>query len=199
MSGKLKKRTKKVEKSEKVELPKKVERVGSRPFDYKTWIWVLLAVAALILVIIAIVNFSQNEKFDSSYFHDDDKKIVLTMNAKNAELDNSDWEPEITHVVYYYDNNKIVNARVFYEYKTDAEAEEAYKNLALGEFATSKKISGRFVVFDVNKMQYENLTVQELRENIESLKGIGVLVLDYDQPKTDDSAGDISGDTVPEE
>ena len=159
---------------------KSKKKTEVKPFDYKTWIWVLLAIAALILVIIAIVKFNQNEKFESSYFHSDDKKIVLTMNRDNAELDDSEWEPEITHVVYYYDGDKINSARAFYEYKTEAEAEEANKHLGLGEFATGKKIGGRFVVFDVDKAQFENLTVSQLRESIELLKQIDALILDYD-------------------
>lgn len=182
MSGKKKtaKKVKKVKETEKIVKIDKAEKTREKPFDYKTWIWVLLAVAALIVVVIAIIQFSQNEKFDSSYFHDDDKKIVLTMDAETAELDDSEWEPEITHVVYYYNGDKIINARVFYEYENEADAEEANKNLTLGEFATGKKISGRFVVFDVNPAQYDSLTVEQLRENVELLKEIDALVLDYD-------------------
>lgn len=176
MSAK-KKTVKKVEKTEKVDV---------KPFDYKTWILVLFAVAALIVVIMAILKFTQNEKIDSSYFHDDDKKIVLTMDAENADLDDSKWEPEITHMVYYYDGNKITSARAFYEYETEAEAEEANKNLGLGEFADGKKVNGRFVVFDVNKSRYENLTVEKLRKNVELLKEINALILNYDKRSDED-------------
>lgn len=151
-----------------------------KPFDYKTTIWVGLLLVALIVVVMMILKFNQNEKIDSSYFHDDDKKIVLTMDRDNATLDDSEFEPEITHVVYYYEGDKIVSARAFYEYDTEAEAEEANKNLELGEFADSKKINGRFVVFDINNSQYQNLTVTELRKNIELLKQIDALILDYD-------------------
>lgn len=164
---------------------KKVEKVSKadsvKPFDYKTWIWVLLAVAALILVIIAIVNFSQNEKFDSSYFHDADGKIVLTMTGETSALDNSEYESDIVHVVYFYDGEKITRGRIFYEYETDAEAEEAYKHLDLSEYATNGKISGRFVVFDINNSLYKDVTVTQLKEDVESLKQADALILDYDQ------------------
>lgn len=158
-------------------LKKKIEKP---PFDYKTTIWVGLAVVALLLVIMAILKFNQNEKIDSSYFHDADGKIVLTMDEDVAELDNSEWEPPITHIVYYHDGDKITSVRAFYEYKTEADAEEANKHLELGDFADGKKMSGRFIVFDVKKSQYDGMTVTELEENRELLKQIDALILDYD-------------------
>ncbi|MBR3269686.1 hypothetical protein IKG07_00285 [Candidatus Saccharibacteria bacterium] len=166
MGTKLKKKTAKTKKVEK-------------PFDYKTTIWVGLALVALMIVIMAILKFSQNEKFDSSYFHDADGKIVLTMSKEMSALDDSEWESDVTHVVYYYEGNKIIGARAFYEYATESEAEEAYKHLDLGPSASGKRISGKFVVFDVNKSQYENMTVEDLKASRELLKEIDALILDY--------------------
>lgn len=160
---------------------KKTTEKVVKPFDYKTTIWVGLALVALILVVMAILKFNQNEKIDSSYFHDDDGKIVLTMDKEMSALDDSEWESDVTHVVYYYDGNKIIAARAFYEYATEAEAEEAYKHLDLGTYSSNKKISGRFVIFDVNKAQYENMTVEDLKESRELLKEINALILDYDE------------------
>ena len=172
----------------KVEMPKnetpKIEtHVSGRKkgIDLKTWILVGLAAVAFVIVSVAIIVLNQVEKFDSSYFHDGDGKIVLTMNKYYAELDSSEYESDITHVVYYHDGNKVTNARAFYEYKDEAEAKEAFDNLSLGEFAEGKKLSGRFVVFSVKKQQYEDLTVEELKHNIELLKQIHALILDYDQ------------------
>ena len=152
-----------------------------KPFDYKTTIWVGLALVALIIVIMMILKFNQNETIDSSYFHDADGKIVLSMDKEMSALDDSEWEADVTHVVYYYDGNKIIAARAFYEYATEAEAEEANKHLSLGEFADGKKINGRFIVFDINKSQYEDMTVEDLKESRELLKEIDALILDYDE------------------
>ena len=152
---------------------------NKKKFDSKTWIYVGLLIVALVLVIVAIVNFSQNEKFDSGYFHDDDSKIVLTMDRNTAALDDSIYEPNITHIVYYYDGNKITGVRAFYEYSTEEEAKTAYAHLGLGDYADGKKLSGRFIVFNVKSMQYENLTVEDLKKNVELLKGIDALILDY--------------------
>lgn len=160
---------------------KKVEKTKrvKKPFDYKTTIWVGLALVALIIVVMMILRFSQNENIDSNYFHDDNGKIVLTMGREMSALDDSDWESDVTHVVYYYEGNKIVAARAFYEYATEAEAEEAFKHLELGTYSTNKKINGKFVVFDINKSQYENMTVEDLKESRELLKQIDALILDY--------------------
>lgn len=160
---------------------KRKKRVAKKPFDYKTTIWVGLALVGLIIVVMLILQFNQNEKIDSSYFHDDDKKIVLSMDKEMSALDNSRWESDVTHMVYYHDGNKITSARAFYEYATEAEAEEAYKHLELGAYSTSKKINGRFVVFDVNKSQYENMTVEDLEASRDLLKEINALILDYDE------------------
>lgn len=148
--------------------------------DYRTWIWVGFAIIAFLLVVWAIVGLSQNEKIESSYFASDNKKIVLTMNRDMAALDDSEYEPEITHVVYYIDGDKITGVRAFYEYPNEQTAKNANEHLTLGEFATAKALNGRFVIFQVNEDQYKNMTVTELKENIELLKEIDALVLDYD-------------------
>jgi len=168
----------------KTETPKIETHVSGRKkkgIDLKTWILVGFAIIAFVIVSVAIIMLNQVEKIDSSYFHDADGKIVLTMDKSYAELDDSEWEPEITHVVYYHDNNMVTGARAFYEYKDEAEAKEAFNNLSLGQFADGKKLSGRFVVFSVKKQQYEDLTVAELKHTIELMKEIHALILDYDQ------------------
>lgn len=185
MSEKPKKKaakTKKTVKTEKTTKAKKVvEKVVKKPFDYKTTIWVGLTLVALILVVMAILKFNQNERIDSSYFHDTDGKIVLTMTEDNAALDESIWEAPITHVVYYYSGDTLTGARAFYEYTTEAEAEEAFKHLELGDFANNKKISGKFVIFEVKDTRYNTMSVEELRNSIERLKQSNKLVLDYDE------------------
>ena len=157
------------------------KKAEKKQIDYKTWILVGFATVALVIVIGLILNFTQNEKFDSGYFHDTNGKIVLTMTKDKSALENSIYESNITHVVYYYDGNKnIVNARAFYEYKDEEEAKAAYPHLGLGEFADSKKMSGKFVVFQVKKELYTDLTVDKVEESRGLLKEIEALVLDYD-------------------
>ena len=151
-----------------------------REIDHKTWILVGFAIIALVFVIIAIVNFSQNESFDSSYFHDADGRIVLTMDRDSASLDDSIYEPNITHIVYYYEGDNITGVRAFYEYATEAEAKTAYAHLGLGSFADGKKLSGRFIVFNVKRAMYESVTVESLKNDRELLKDINALILDYD-------------------
>ena len=84
------------------------------------------------------------------------------------------------NVVYYYKDDEITSARAFYEYENEADAEEAFKHLNSDSFADSKKINGKFIVFDIKKSRYEDTTVSELRKEIELLKQINALILDYD-------------------
>ena len=155
--------------------------MSRKSFDKKTLIWMILAVIAFVIVVVAIVITNLPEKIDSSYFHDDDKKIVLTMDKEMSALDDSPYESGIVHVVYYYDGDKITNVRAFYEYPDEEMAKIAMLNLKTGDFATSMKLNGRFVIFQINKSQYENMTVEMLKENIELLKEIDALILDYDE------------------
>ncbi len=164
----------------KIDAKAEVARAKTGTIDHKTWIMVGFAIIALVFVIIAIVKFTKNEKYDSAYFHDDEGKIVLTMDKEAAALDDSKYEPNITHIVYYYRDGVVDNVKAFYEYATEKEAEKAYPNLGLGDFADSKYRSGRFVIFQVKKSNYENLTVESLKADIENLKGINALILDYE-------------------
>ena len=153
--------------------------VRTRGIDHKTWIMVCFAVIALVFVVVAILNFTPRESYDSSYFHDTEDRIVLTMGRDAAALEDSQYEPNITHIVYYYEGDKVTGVKAFYEYATEKEAETAFTNLTLGNFADSKYRSGRFVIFQVKKANYEGLTVEALRADIEQLKSIDALILDY--------------------
>lgn len=160
--------------------------------DKKTWILMALATVAFIIVVIIIVIMNRPEKIDSSYFHDDNSKIVITMSGDMSALDDSPYESGVVHVVYYYNGDKIINARAFYEYPDEEMAKIAMEKLQVGEYATNKKMSGKFVIFDLNKTQYEDLTVSELKENIELLKAINALILDYDENTVNDYPIDFS-------
>lgn len=179
-------------KAPKVEVPKtetpKVETFKTdvkgvperKKFDFKTWFLVGCSVIALTIVIVAFILLNQTENVDSSFFHDDDTKVVLTMSKKVAALDDSEWEPDITHVVYFHDGQKISSSKAYYEYKNEEQAKEAFDNLSLGEFATGKKRSGRFVIFTVKSDLFAELTLDALLDRREKLKDIHALILDYD-------------------
>lgn len=153
----------------------------ARKFNYKTWTLVGVAAIALVVVIVAIVQFGRTEKIESEYFRNSNDKIVITMDKEMAALDDSEYEPYITHVVYYYENDKITDLKAFYEYPDEKTAREAYENLGLGEFADGKRLNGRFVVFQVKRAQYDGVSVEELRQDIEAMKEIGALILDYEE------------------
>ncbi len=160
-------------------MTKRSGKEGRKRFDKKTWILVGLLTVALVVVIVAIVNFTHREKYDSSYFHDSEGKIVLTMNKDAAALEDSVYEPNVTHIVYYYEGDNITGVKAFYEYKTEKEARTAFEHLGLSNFADSKNLSGRFVVFQVKRAMYEGLTVEALKVDIEAMKIIEALILDY--------------------
>ena len=144
-----------------------------RRSDKIRWGWMGFAFLALVVVVIAIVQVNQLEPIDSSYFVSDDSKIVASMDAEMAAFENSEWEAPMTYVVYYVGaDGKIENVRVFYEYNTEAEAREAMRYVGLGDFATQKKLNGRYIILQAKASQYEGTTADEIRENIRGLESV---------------------------
>ena len=157
------------------------EKPAVRKADRKTLIGVIAAVVALILVVIMIVILSLPEKFDSKYFHDTNNKIVLTMDNETSALDDSPYEASIIHLVYYHDGTKVNNMRVFYEYPDEDMAMTAIAELKMGDFAESRKLNGRFIVYQAAKSQYEGMTVEDVKNKVEQLKELDALILEYDE------------------
>ncbi|MDO4526617.1 MAG: hypothetical protein Q4B87_00810 [Candidatus Saccharibacteria bacterium] len=151
-----------------------------RKFDLKTWVLVGCAVVALVAVVAIIVGFNFREKYTSDYFHDADGRFVVTMDYKTAALENGPYEPFITHVVYYYDGEKITDAKAFYEYANNQDATEAYNKMAVGEYFDGISLNDRFVVLSIKKTQYEGVTLADLKASRDQLKGIDAVILDYD-------------------
>lgn len=174
-----------------------------KKIDIKTWVLVGCAVVALVIVIAVILAFNQSEKIDSSYFKDSDGKIVVTLDKEMAALDDSIYEGDVVHTVYYYDGDKITNARLFYEYYSEDDAKKAYEKLEPNAYLEDKKLNGKFIMFKVNKVLYEDTTVTELKETIEQLEEIDALILDYDENYVETHGAhikdeDVSGDVVEE-
>lgn len=149
--------------------------------NQKTLIMMGLSFVALVIVIIAILMVSFNKPIDSSFFHDSENKIVLTMDKDSASIEGSAYEPYITHMVYYHDGTNITGLEAYYEYESEEVAKAVYDHLEPNGFDDAKYRRGRFVVFKVNKSKYEGATVEEIRREIELLKQIDALILDYDE------------------
>ncbi|MBQ6461464.1 hypothetical protein IJJ36_03505 [Candidatus Saccharibacteria bacterium] len=138
---------------------------------------IAVVVAALVIIIAVVIglNLCASEKIDDSYFVSDDKKIVLSLNDEMAGFVNGEFEPSITHLVYYYSGDKINNVKIFFAYNDEKEAKAAYDEIGedYKEWASNKELNGKYIVFRTDNEPYENLSVETLRSDIESIKAVG--------------------------
>ena len=137
---------------------------------------VLVGVVALIVVVIAAVLASGTfESIDENYFVSDGGKLVMSLTKDQSNYEMSEYEPGLTHVVYYYGGNSINNMRIFYEYDNEEEAREANEHISMDDkdWATGRKLHGKYIIFEVPKKRWENLSLDYIRgvvENMNELK-----------------------------
>lgn len=139
---------------------------------------IILSVAAVAVAIVAIVVgviVSQEVNLDENYFKSDDTKLVMSLNKATAAFEEGEYEPEVTHLVYYYNGDSITGARVYFEYADEEDAKEANNNINMKnkDWTNVKKQNGKYIIFEVLKSKYDGLTTEMVRQNIESMRAAG--------------------------
>jgi hypothetical protein len=131
---------------------------------------VIVAAVALIIVIIVAISASNSfyESIDDDYFVSDGSKLVLTLPKKTASFETSEYEPDITHVVYYYSGDDITSARVFFAYNSEEEAREADKNIKSDDkdWMTGRKLNGKYIIFNTNSDFISGLTASFVKKAV---------------------------------
>lgn len=129
----------------------------------------IVAVVAAVIVTALAVILSLPRPISDDYFVNDDTKLVLKLDASQAAYQTGEYEPGTTYVVYYYDGEKITNARIYFKYDSDAEAREANQHISLDDkvWAYEKQLNGKYIVFNLVRDQYANLTTEYVRGIIE--------------------------------
>ncbi len=137
-------------------------------FIKKNYKIILVAVVALVVVIVLAISASNSfyEPIDDNYFVSDDSKLILTLTKESASLETSEYEPDITHIVYYYSGDDIIDARVFYSYKSEEEAREADKNIKTDDknWVTGRKLNGKYIIFNTNSDFRSGLTTSFVKQ-----------------------------------
>ena len=137
---------------------------------------IITSIFVLVAVMVGMgMNLQVINRVNSSYFKSDGIKLVLSMNKDIASFDDSDYEADITHVVYYYTGNTINNVRVFFAYDTRDEARIAYDNISMDgkDWALKKMLQGKYVIFELDSDQYSVLTTEKVKDNIASMIAAG--------------------------
>lgn len=135
------------------------------------------AVVAIIAIAIVAVILSTNNgsgRIDESYFKTDDSKYVITLDYDPSEEGNDDYTPLKTHSVYTHSGGKITGLTTYYEYTDEASAKNAYNKLideVSGEFKSITQ-NGKFVLLESNPEDYEGLSAEDVKSQIEFIESI---------------------------
>lgn len=140
-------------------------------------IGLVIALSVIFLGIVVVLIFCGNQLVDESIFEPSDNRLVISMNDEVASFEDSEYEPEITRIIYYHDGKNITKMEIYFEYKTEDEAKAANAEITLDgkDWATGKKLRGRFIVFDVAPGQYNRLSVEQMKNTIENMRAAGTL------------------------
>ena len=140
-----------------------------------TIIVVAVVILAIVAVIIMSLNLGKPEEINDDYFVTDSSKIVLSLDDGMSSFVDGEFEPEITHIVYYNNGEKISNIRIFFVYDDNDKASAAYDWIGdnYKDWASSKELNGKYIIFQDSNTSYENLSTETIKDRIENIKAVG--------------------------
>jgi len=134
----------------------------------------ILAVVAIVIIVVAIVVvIIKNNTLNDSYFVSDGTKYVLTLDSADVSMDNPEYNPIKTHLVYTYSGDEITGLKAYYEYQDNAAAKAAadYIKQNYEEEAQSRvSADGKYVIFTAEEATYQGLTASDIKQQIEFME-----------------------------
>lgn len=144
--------------------------------DNKKSLIVGLCVAAavvLLIVVTVLLVMRNNPTIDDSYFVSDGSKYVLTLSETDVAMNDEEYNPVKTHLVYTYSGDEITGLKVYYEYADNDTAKLAadyikqnYSEETKGEIS----VNGKYVVLTCTEEEYKDLTATDVKEQIELME-----------------------------
>ena len=163
----------------------------------------IIGVVAIIVIIITVILLNRGASLNDSFFVSDDTKYVLTLDTDSVSMEDPEYNPIKTHIVYSYSGEEITGMKAYYEYSDSAAAKSALEYLKTNyEDENQDKITtnGKYVIFTASEAEYENLTANDVKEQIdfmEMLKNINTENLD--EESTSDTSEEIIVESTAEE
>lgn len=142
--------------------------------------WAVGAILALAVVIALIVVLNQPEKISQDFFVTDDTKVVMSIDGELSAMEEGEYEPEVTRWVYFHNGEKVTNVKVYYEYEDEEDAAEAFDNITMSEFVAGKVLNGKYIVLQMKDDELGDISLEDIREQVEAMEAAGVLVDDYE-------------------
>ena len=149
----------------------------------KMIIGIVVVMAIVLFAVVLGLTLSDKGVVDESIFESSDTRLVVSMDANVASFEDGEYEPGITRTIYYHNGREITKVEIYFEYETEDEARTANENILLEgkDWAASKSLRGRFIVFDMVPEQYKGLLVEQIRGTIEDMRAAGTLL--EEEPK----------------
>ena len=127
----------------------------------------------------------------------DDTKYVITLDKDQSD---DTINAEKTHIVYNYSDNDITAVKYYYEFTDDATAKSNFNTIKedVGELYKSVDLNGKYIILTLNESDFENMTAEDVKQQIEFMK----LLKDIDFDETTEATieGSIdAGEVIPEE
>ena len=156
-----------------------------------------IAAAVILLIVVTILLvLRNNQTLNDSYFVSDDTKYVLTLNTEDVSMDDEQYNPIKTHLVYTYSGDNITGLKAYYEYKDNDTAKLAadyLKESYVEEEAKNQiSIDGKYVIFTASEEEYKDLTASDVKQQIELMELI------KNMGNGDETEEEIVEDTVEE-
>ena len=138
----------------------------------------IVALVFVVLLVSLIVGMGamKNEQYSDDYFVSDGSKLVLSLDKATTSFIDEDSELDVTHIVYYYSGGNIREVKIFFAYNDGDEAKTADEKIDedYKEWAVSKEVNGKYLIFEVDQETLEGVTTEEIRDNIENMKAAGL-------------------------
>ena len=125
---------------------------------------------------------SNDSNIDDSYFVSDDTKYVLTINGDYFEDEDGGAPSAVKmHEVFEYSGDTITGVTIYLEYTDAATAKIAfdyYSSEGIDESTDNVYVNDRYLVAEISQEFYEDLTVDEVRMQIELMEKMDDMDID---------------------
>lgn len=152
-------------------------------------IGICAAVVVIVVIIIAVVLATGGGKggviggLNDSYFVSDDTKYVLTLDADDMYIEDTDYAPLKSHLVYTYSGDEVTGLKAYYEYADASAASAAYEFYQANNDGSFKEVAldGKYLILTANEEEYEGLTASDVKQQIEFMQMLNNMDLDEDE------------------
>jgi hypothetical protein len=128
--------------------------------------WVFVVLFLLIVISIAVIltlNGRSNPNTDEAFFTSDGTKYVIESDTLSVVAKDG---PVAAYDVYYYSGDRITEHKAYYEFADEETAKEALSDYQKmdDDGVGAVELDGRFVVLVAKPSQFENMTVEMVKQ-----------------------------------